>query len=67
MIKNKLIYKTEADLQSQKTTLWLSLRKGEEEIDQGWDYQIQATAYKTNKQQSPIAQSWELYSVSYTQ
>ena len=39
------------------------VRRGRDKLEV-WDQQIQATAHKTNKQQSPIAQHRELYSVS---
>ena len=57
---NELIYKTETDSQTQKTNLWLPGERGEGV----WDYNIQTTAYKIDKQQGPTVQLRELYSIS---
>ena len=61
---NELIYKTETDLQTQKTKLWLPKGKGERSKLGVWYQQIQTTIYNTDKQQGHTVQHRELYSIS---
>ena len=61
---NELIYKTEADSQTQKTNLWLPKGKGGRRNKLGiWEQHIYTTTYKTDKQQGPTVQHRELYSI----
>ena len=62
---NELIYKTEADLQTQKTNLSLPKGKGGGRDKLGVLYQqMQTTTYRMDKQQGPTIQPRELYSIS---
>ena len=59
---NELIYKTEADSQTQKTDLWLSKGKGGKRgINQEFGISRYKPLYKIGKQQGPIVQHRELY------
>ena len=50
---NKLIYKTETELQMQKTNLWLpGVKWGRDKLG-GWDQHIHSTIYKIDNQQRP--------------
>ena len=69
---NELIYEIETDSQTQKTDWWLPKGKGEKGKGKGWgrdklgvwDYQIQITTYKIDKQEVPTVQHRELYTIS---
>ena len=50
-VKNKLIYKTKTDSQTQKTNLWLPKEKGRGRDKLGcWDKHIHTTIYKIYNQ-----------------
>ena len=51
----KLIDKTETDSWTQKTSLWLSKRRGGSYLEV-WNQQIQTTIHKADKQQGPTVQ-----------
>ena len=57
---------TETDSQTQKTNFWLPKGKGVWERDGGgvWGQQMQTITYRMDKQQGPIVQHRELYSIS---
>ena len=61
---NELIYKTETDLENK-----VMVTKGEKGWlrykSRVWNQQIQTTIYKIDKQQGPIVQHREQYSISY--
>ena len=64
--KNELIYKTETDPQTQKTSSWLPEGKGRGRDKLGiWNQQIQSTIYKINRQEGSTIHHRELYSISY--
>ena len=59
---NELLYKTERDLQTQKTNLWLPKEKEVGKNKLGvWNQQMQTTIYKIDKQQGPTVQHGEIY------
>ena len=62
---SELIYKTETDSQTENR---LAIAEGERGSWRGglgvWDWQMQATIYRKDKQQGPIVEHRELYSIS---
>ena len=60
---NELIYETEIDTQTKRTDLWLWGGGGKEGLGV-WDQQMQTIMYKMDKQQGPIVQHRERYSIS---
>ena len=58
---NQFIYET--DSETQKTNLRLLRGSGGDKLIV-WDWQMQTTVYKVNKQQGPIIQDRELFSIS---
>ena len=63
---NEPIYKTETDLQTQGSDLWLPKgRVGRERDGLGiWGWQMQTITSRMDKQQGPNVQHRELYSIS---
>lgn len=60
---NELIYKAKTDSQTRHLKTNLGLPKGKRGDKLGvWDYQMQTTIYKIDRQQGPAVQS-ELYSI----
>ena len=64
---NKLIYKTETGLQTQRMNLWLQGRRMRGSDTQGvWDGHVYIAIFKTDNQQGPTVQDMELCSVLYS-
>ena len=65
-LTNERIYTTETDSQAQKTDLWLPMAGGggEREGLEIWDWQMQASICKVDKQQGPTVYHRELDSIS---
>ena len=63
---NEFTYKTEIDLQTQKTKLWLPKGKARDRYKLGiLDYQIYNNMHKIDNQQGPTIQPRKLYSISF--
>ena len=62
-IQHKLVYKTETDSQTQRTDLWLPMRREMGDGLEVWDEQTRAVVHRMDGQQGPTAQHKGLYSI----